>query len=134
MTKLAAKDEVCDAECFNYVITFDICKDVKYFSQLWEGSPPMAPPNPSYCENIQELKKKFFSHASKSDGLELTHLKGRINDLGEALLNERFVFSFRNALEIATYRKLETEYSKWSWSLRKTMLDIENKLYNNIEN
>ncbi len=134
MTKLAAKDEVCDAECFNDVITFDIYKDVKYFSQLWEGSPPMAPPNPSYCENIQELKKTFFSHALKSDGLELTHLKGRINDLWEALLNERFVFSFRNALEIATYRKLETEYSKWSWSLRKTMLDIENKLHNNIEN
>uniref|UniRef100_A0A8C2ANA9 VLIG-type G domain-containing protein n=1 Tax=Cyprinus carpio TaxID=7962 RepID=A0A8C2ANA9_CYPCA len=134
MTKLAAKDEVFDAECFNDVITFDIQKDVKYFAQLWEGSPPMAPPNPSYCENIHELKTTFFSHASKSDGLELTHLKGRINDLWEALLNERFVFSFRNALEIATYRKLETEYSKWSWSLRRTMLDIENKLYINIEN
>ncbi|XP_016150708.1 interferon-induced very large GTPase 1-like [Sinocyclocheilus grahami] len=134
MTKLAAKDEVFDAECFNDVITFDIQKDVKYFAQLWEGSPPMAPPNPSYCENIQELKTTFFSHASKSHGLELTHLKGRINDLWEALLNERFVFSFRNALEIATYRKLETEYSKWSWNLRRTMLDIENKLYNNIEN
>ncbi|XP_016150706.1 interferon-induced very large GTPase 1-like [Sinocyclocheilus grahami] len=134
MTKLAAKDEVFDAECFNDVITFDIQKDVKYFAQLWEGSPPMAPPNPSYCENIQELKKTFFSHASKSYGLELTQLKHRINDLWEALLNERFVFSFKNALEIATYRKLETEYSKWSWSLRRTMLDIENKLYISIEN
>ncbi|CAM4654477.1 unnamed protein product [Leuciscus chuanchicus] len=134
MTKLAAKDEVCDAECFSDVITFDIQKDVKYFAQLWEGSPPMAPPNPSYCENIQELKTTFFSQASKSDGIELTQLKVRINDLWEALLNERFVFSFKNALEIATYRKLETEYSKWSWSLRRTMLEIENKLYNNIEN
>ncbi len=134
MTKLAAKDEVYVAERFSDVITFDIRKDVKYFAQLWEGSPPMAPPNPSYCENIQELKTMFFSHASKSDGLELTYLKSRINDLWEALLNERFVFSFRNSLEIATYRKLETVYSKWSWSLRRTMLDIENKLYNNIEN
>uniref|UniRef100_A0A672MGS0 Zmp:0000000606 n=1 Tax=Sinocyclocheilus grahami TaxID=75366 RepID=A0A672MGS0_SINGR len=134
MTKLAAKDEVCDAECFSDVITFDIRKDVKYFAQLWEGSPPMAPPNPSYCENIQELKTMIFSHPSKSDGFKLTCLKDRIKDLWEALLNERFVFSFRNSLEIATYRKLETEYSKWSWSLRRTMLDIENKLYNNIEN
>ncbi|XP_073700625.1 interferon-induced very large GTPase 1-like [Garra rufa] len=134
MTKIAAKDEVYVAECFSDVITFDIRKDVKYFTPLWEGSPPMAPPNPSYCENIQELKTTFFSHASKSHGLELTHLKVRINDLWEALLNERFVFSFRNSLEIATYRKLETEYSKWSWSLRRTMLDIENNLYNNIEN
>ncbi len=64
MTKLAAKDEVFDAECFNDIITFDVQKDVKYFAQLWEGSPPMAPPNPSYCENIQELKTTFFSHAS----------------------------------------------------------------------
>ncbi|KAK7127090.1 hypothetical protein R3I94_018317 [Phoxinus phoxinus] len=134
MTKLAAKDEVCDAEFFSDVITFDIQKDVKYFAQLWEGSPPMAPPNPSYCENIQELKTIFFTQASKSDGLQLTHLKDRIKDLWEALLNERFVFSFRNSLEIATYRKLETEYSKWSWSLRSAMLEIENKLYNNIEN
>ncbi|KAL0159703.1 hypothetical protein M9458_043428, partial [Cirrhinus mrigala] len=127
MTKLAAKDEVCDAECFSDVINFDIRKDVKYFAQLWEGSPPMAPPNPSYCENIQELKTRLFSHHSKSDGLEMTRLQGCINDLWEALLNERFVFSFRNSLEIATYRKLETEYSK-------TMLDIENKLYISIEN
>ncbi|ROI60074.1 Interferon-induced very large GTPase 1 [Anabarilius grahami] len=134
MTKLAAKDEVYIAECFSDVITFDIRKDVKYFAHLWEGSPPMAPPNPSYCENIQELKTAFFSHASKSNGLELTDLKVCINDLWEALLNERFVFSFRNSLEIATYRKLETEYSKWSWSLRSTMLETENKLYNNIEN
>ncbi|XP_067272351.1 interferon-induced very large GTPase 1 [Pseudorasbora parva] len=134
MTKLAAKDEGCDAECFSDVITFDIQKDIKYFGQLWEGSPPMAPPNPSYCENIQELKTTFFAHALKSEGLELTHLKRRIKDLWEALLNERFVFSFRNSLEIATYRKLETEYSKWSWSLRRTMLETENKLYNNIEN
>ncbi|KAL0159721.1 hypothetical protein M9458_043446, partial [Cirrhinus mrigala] len=127
MTKIAAKDEVYVAECFSDVITFDIRKDVKYFAQLWEGSPPMVPPNPSYCENIQELKTTVFSHALKSDGLKLTHLKSRINDLWEALLNERFVFSFRNSLEIATYRKLETEYSK-------TMLDIENEFYNNIEN
>ncbi|XP_021329209.3 interferon-induced very large GTPase 1 [Danio rerio] len=134
MTKLAAKDEVCDAECFNDIINFDIQEDVKYFAQLWEGSPPMAPPNPSYCENIQELKQAFFGHASKSDGLELMHLKKHIINLWEALLNERFVFSFRNCLEISTYRKLETEYSKWSWSLRKTMLDVENKLHNKIEN
>ncbi|CAK6975180.1 interferon-induced very large GTPase 1-like [Scomber scombrus] len=45
MAKLAAKEEVCDAECFNDIIKFDVQKDVKYFAQLWEGSPPMAPPD-----------------------------------------------------------------------------------------
>ncbi|CAM4675458.1 unnamed protein product [Leuciscus chuanchicus] len=127
MTKLAAKEEICDAEGFSDVIAFDVQKDVKYFAQLWEGSPPMAPPNPNYCENIQELKQTIRTHASKSDGIMLTHLRDRIQDLWEALLNEQFVFSFKNSLEIATYKKLETEYSKWTWSLRSAMLDIENK-------
>ncbi|XDV12281.1 hypothetical protein PO909_000987 [Leuciscus waleckii] len=134
MTKLAAKEEVCDAECFSDVIRFDVQKDVKYFAQLWEGSPPMAPPNPNYCENIQELKEYILSNTAKSNGMMLTHLKDRIKDLWEALLNEQFVFSFRNSLEIAAYRKLETEYSKWSWSLRSAMKETENKLHNQIEN
>ncbi|KAK9978770.1 hypothetical protein ABG768_020509, partial [Culter alburnus] len=134
MTKLAAKDEVCNEEHFSDVIRFDVDNDVKYFAQLWEGSPPMAPPNPNYCENIQELKETIVSHASKSDRMVLKELKDRINDLWEALLNERFVFSFRNSLEISAYRKLETEYSKWSWSLRNAMIEIENKLHNKIEN
>ncbi|CAM4675278.1 unnamed protein product [Leuciscus chuanchicus] len=134
MTKLAAKEEVCEAEGFSDVIEFDVQNDVKYFTQLWEGSPPMAPPNPNYCENIQELKQNILTHASKSDGIMLTHLRDRIQDLWEALLNEQFVFSFKNSLEIATYKKLETEYSKWAWSLRSAMLEIENRLHNKIEN
>ncbi|CAM4675413.1 unnamed protein product [Leuciscus chuanchicus] len=134
MTKLAAKEEVCDAEGFSDVIEFDVQNDVKYFAQLWEGSPPMAPPNPNYCENIQELKQNILTHASKSEGIMLTHLRDRIQDLWEALLNEQFVFSFKNSLEIATYKKLETEYSKWTWSLRSAMLDIENELQTKIEN
>ncbi|KAL0199090.1 hypothetical protein M9458_007630, partial [Cirrhinus mrigala] len=134
MTKLAAKDEVCDVECFSDVIRFDVQNDVKYFAQLWEGSPPMAPPNPDYCENVQELKKIILSHAMKSDGVTLTHLKDRINDLWEALLNEQFVFSFRNSLEISAYRKLETEYSKWSWRLRSVVMETKSKLHNKIEN
>ncbi len=61
MTKLAAEDEVFEAERFSDVIRFDVQKDVVYFAQLWEGSPPMAPPNPSYCENVQNLKKTILS-------------------------------------------------------------------------
>ncbi|XP_067235451.1 interferon-induced very large GTPase 1-like isoform X2 [Chanodichthys erythropterus] len=134
MTKLAAKDEVCDVECFSDVIRFDVQKDVKYFAQLWEGNPPMAPPNPKYCENIQQLKETIVSHASKSHGMMLKNLKDRIKDLWEALLNERFVFSFSNSLEISAYRKLEREYCKWSWSLHRAMMETENKLHNKIEN
>ncbi|XP_062389312.1 interferon-induced very large GTPase 1-like [Sardina pilchardus] len=134
MTKLAAKEEVCDAVCFSDVIAFDIQNDVKYFAQLWEGSPPMAPPNPSYSENIQELKKTILSHSSKSSGFTLNKLKTRIKDLWDALLNEDFVFSFKNTLEITAYRSLEEEYGKWTWILRSEMLTIEDQLLTTINN
>ncbi|XP_048040612.1 interferon-induced very large GTPase 1-like [Megalobrama amblycephala] len=134
MTKLAAKEEDCAAESFSDVITFDVQNDVMYFAQFWEGSPPMAPPNPNYCENIQELKESIMSHASKSHGIMLKELKDRVKDLWEALMNERFIFSFKNSLGISAYRKLETEYNKWSWRLRSAMMETENKLHNQIEN
>ncbi|KAL0149774.1 hypothetical protein M9458_054822, partial [Cirrhinus mrigala] len=134
MTKLTAEEEVCDAECFSDVIRFDVQNDVKYFDQLWEGNPPMAPPNPNYCENIQELKKTIMTHAAKSHGMRLIGLKDHIKDLWEALLNERFIFSFTNSLEISASRKLETEYRKWFWSLRSVMMETVNKLHNKIEN
>ncbi|KAK9980179.1 hypothetical protein ABG768_013562 [Culter alburnus] len=134
MTKLAAKEEDCDTEFFSDVITFDVQTDVKYFAQLWEGSPPMAPPNPDYSRNIQELKDTILSKASTSSGITLSQFKMRIKDLWNALLNESFVFSFKNTLEIAVYRKLETKYSDWTWTLRSAMLSIEDKFYNRIAN
>ncbi|XP_052390095.1 interferon-induced very large GTPase 1 [Carassius gibelio] len=134
MTKLAAKEEDCDKEFFSDVIAFDVQNDVKYFAQLWEGSPPMAPPNPNYSRNIQELKNSILSKASKSNGITLSQFRMRVNDLWNALLNENFVFSFKNTLEIAVYRKLETKYSDWTWSLRSAMMTIEDKFYNRIAN
>ncbi|XP_013764744.1 interferon-induced very large GTPase 1-like [Pundamilia nyererei] len=134
MAKLAAEEEVYSAECFSDVIEFDVQKDVKYCAQLWEGSPPMAPPNPGYSESIQEVKNTILSKASKSDGITLSQFRNTIQDLWSALLNENFIFSFKNTLEIAAYRKLEDQYGNWTWDLRSNMLTIENQLYNRIEN
>ncbi|KAA0718618.1 Interferon-induced very large GTPase 1 [Triplophysa tibetana] len=134
MTRLAAKEENSDTEFFSDVIAFDVHNDVKYFSQLWEGSPPMAPPNPNYSRNIQELKDTILSKCSRSRGLTLSQFKMRIDDLWTALLNENFVFSFKNTLEISVYRRLETKYSDWTWSLRSAMLSTEEKFYNRIAN
>ncbi|XP_076735619.1 interferon-induced very large GTPase 1-like [Maylandia zebra] len=134
MAKLAAKEEVCDADYFGDIIEFNVQKDVKYCAQLWEGSPPMAPPNPGYSESIQEVKNTILSKASESAGMTLSQFKTNIKDLWTALLNESFVFSFKNTLEIAVYRKLEIQYGSWTWTLRENMLTIENQLHNRIEN
>ncbi|XP_035767875.1 uncharacterized protein LOC102786383 [Neolamprologus brichardi] len=96
MTKLAAEEELCDAERFSDVIEFDVQEDVKYCGQLWEGSPPTAAPNPAYSESLQEVKNTILSKASKSAGITLSQLRTKIQDLWNALLSENFVFSFKN--------------------------------------
>ncbi|KAK7880944.1 hypothetical protein WMY93_032398 [Mugilogobius chulae] len=90
MAQLAAKEEECDANSFSDIIEFDVQKDVKYFAQLWEGTPPMAPPNPGYSESVQDLRKFILSKASKSPGVTLSAFRSKVHDLWNALLNENF--------------------------------------------
>ncbi|KAL6483801.1 hypothetical protein MHYP_G00086730 [Metynnis hypsauchen] len=134
MTRLAATQEVCSAEFFTDVIKFNIQTDVHYFAQLWEGNPPMAPPNPRYSENVENLKQAILKAAAGKKCLKLSELKVHIKDLWTAVLSEDFVLSFKNTLEIAAYRRLEVMYGNWTWKLRENMLFIEKKLHNLVEN
>ncbi|KAI4895569.1 hypothetical protein NFI96_004177, partial [Prochilodus magdalenae] len=134
MTRLAASEEVCSAEYFTDVIKFNIQTDVHYFAQLWEGNPPMAPPNPRYSDNVENLKQAVLTAAAGKNCLTLSELKVRIRDLWTAVLSEDFVFSFKNTLEISAYRRLEVMYGNWTWELRENMLFIESKLQNLVEN
>ncbi|RMB94649.1 hypothetical protein DUI87_28884 [Hirundo rustica rustica] len=137
MTVVAAQQEFCDISSFSDVIGFDVKTHIHYFAHLWEGNPPMAPPNPSYSQNVQQLKSKILQAAQKQSQrsiLRLSSLKDRIGDLWNALLNENFVFSFKNSLEIAVYRRLESAFSQWTWKLRSQILDIQMRLDNRIRN
>ncbi|XP_037988002.1 interferon-induced very large GTPase 1-like [Motacilla alba alba] len=137
MAVVAAQQEFCDVSSFSDVIGFDVNTHIHYFAHLWEGNPPMAPPNPTYSQNIQQLKSKIFQSAKKESQrsiLRLSSLKDRIGDLWNALLNENFVFSFKNSLEIAVYRRLESAFSQWTWRLRNHILDVQMRLDNKIRN
>ncbi|RMB94655.1 hypothetical protein DUI87_28890 [Hirundo rustica rustica] len=137
MTMVAAQQEFCDISSFSDVIGFDVNTHIHYFAQLWEGNPPMAPPNPSYSQNVLQLKSKILQAAQKQSQrsiLRLSSLKDRIGDLWNALLNENFVFSFKNSLEIAVYRRLESAFSQWTWKLRSHILDVQMRLDNRIRN
>ncbi|XP_003204620.1 interferon-induced very large GTPase 1 [Meleagris gallopavo] len=137
MTVTAAQQEFCDITCFSDVIRFDVNTHIHYFAHLWEGNPPMAPPNPTYSQNVQELKSKILLAAKKeSPGsvLRLSSLKVRISDLWNALRNENFIFSFKNSVEVAAYKKLETSFSQWTWKLRRHILDLQTQLENKVQN
>ncbi|XP_027761621.1 interferon-induced very large GTPase 1-like [Empidonax traillii] len=137
MTVVAAHQEYCDISSFSDISPFDVNTHVHYFAQLWEGNPPMAPPNPTYSHNVQQLKRKILQAAKEEPQgsiLRLSSLKVRIGDLWNALLNENFVFSFKNSLEIAAYRRLESAFSQWTWRLRSHILEVQMRLDNKIRN
>ncbi|MBN3311966.1 GVIN1 GTPase, partial [Atractosteus spatula] len=137
LSRIAAREEGCIVTGFSDIIQFDVESQVFYFKNLLEGDPPMAPPNPSYSQNVQELKMKLLSVARWQPGVKfpsLSEFKLRIKDLWNALLAENFVFSFRNTLEMLVYSKLEDKYGEWSWKMRKRALEIQNRLSNQINN
>ncbi|XP_051846773.1 interferon-induced very large GTPase 1-like [Antechinus flavipes] len=134
---VAKQEQLSNISHFNDVIRFDVNRHVHYFVHLWEGDPPMAPPNPSYSHNIQDLKRGILLAAKKESRgsiLKVSEMKARIQDLWKALLNENFIFSFRNTREVMAMIKLETMYNQWTWNLRSHVLGLQNQLTNQIQN
>nr|XP_051684014.1 interferon-induced very large GTPase 1-like [Oryctolagus cuniculus] len=138
MAKLAAEQEQCsDINRFSDVIKFDVNTHVYYFAHLWDGNPPMAPPNPHYSHNVHELKSTILTTAkeeSKGNIMKISDVKFRIQDLWRALVSENFIFSFRNTREVMAMSKLETMYNHWTWQLRSHVLNLQNQLRKQIEN
>ncbi|XP_006870368.1 PREDICTED: interferon-induced very large GTPase 1-like [Chrysochloris asiatica] len=138
MAAIAAEQEQCPhVTRFSDVIKFDVSNHLYYFAHLWDGNPPMAPPNPRYSYNVQELKSNILMTAkeeSRGTIMRLSEVKLRVQDLWKALINENFIFSFRNTKEVMAMSKLETMYNHWSWELRSHVLDLQNTLTNQIQN
>ncbi|XP_005351183.1 interferon-induced very large GTPase 1-like [Microtus ochrogaster] len=138
MTALAAEQEECsNITRFSDVIKFDANSHVYYFAHLWDGNPPMAPPNPHYSHNVQELKAGILRTAQQeSTGriMKISDVKFRIQDLWKALVSENFIFSFRNTQEVKAMSNLETKYNEWTWELRSHVLDLQIQLNNRIHN
>ncbi|XP_015865485.1 interferon-induced very large GTPase 1-like isoform X2 [Peromyscus maniculatus bairdii] len=138
MTVLAAEQEECsNITRFSDVIKFDVNSHVYYFAHLWDGNPPMAPPNPCYSHNVQELKTgilRIAQQESRGRIMKISDVKFRVKDLWKALVSENFIFSFRNTQEVIAMSKLETMYNHWTWELRSHVLELQNQLSNQIMN
>lgn len=135
MTLDAAKAEKCaeQYQTFADVIQFDDLRDVHHFPGLWKGDPPMAPVNQGYSERAQNLKchiVNLLEAGARVDDLSLFETK--MGDLWDALLTEKFVFSFKNTLEITAYNSLEAHYNACDWKFQKFMLDWEKRAENDI--
>uniref|UniRef100_G1Q291 VLIG-type G domain-containing protein n=1 Tax=Myotis lucifugus TaxID=59463 RepID=G1Q291_MYOLU len=85
MAATAAEQEQCsDVTRFGDIIKFDVNTDVFYFAHLWDGNPPMAPPNPRYSHNVQDLKRRILMAAkqeSRGSIMKISDVKLRVQDL-----------------------------------------------------
>ena len=125
MIVLATKAEHCEGQYtrFNDVIVFNNKTDVQDFPSLWEGNPPMAPVNPGYCEAAQKLKSKFIEMCKSPDSFcSIDEFETRVTKLWNAVLEENYVFSFKNTRELEAYAAVDGEYSKWSYRLKSFVL------------
>ena len=137
MTKEAAEQTGLQGSFryFSDVITFDYENDVSFFPDLWTGSPPMAHVSEFYSVEAQTLKHyliKGVEQNQRSRNHSLLQLKEHLGELWKAILQENFVFSFKNTYEIAEYTKLEEEYSEWSRSFKKQMDDWERTAHSEL--
>ena len=136
MTTAAATQEHCQAlyKRFSDVIEFSDRRDEWYFPTLWNGTPPMAPRNPLYGERACTLKSGLIDFIEmKGVQYSLSTFQIHIQDLWQAVLNESFVFSFKNTLETTAYKHLDTTFSQWSWTFQHKMLAWDQQAENTIE-
>ena len=137
MTVAAAKVEQCDHHYkqFRDVIHFNDQSDIFHFPSLWKGDPPMAPVNPGYSETAQILKVSFTNLIKTKRECRSTfeEFDFRISNVWLAVLQENFVFSFKNTLEVSAYNELDAQYGKWSWGLQNAMLEWQQKTKTKIE-
>ncbi|XP_062391364.1 interferon-induced very large GTPase 1-like [Sardina pilchardus] len=125
MTRAAAKmEKKVTYTKFTDVMEYDPDKDSYYIPGLWHGTPPMAPVNTGYSENVYELKRSLIGSVQTSDEVKRNNAKDFLKwtvVLWDAVKYEKFIFSFRNSLVADAYTNLCTEYNKWEWSFQKEM-------------
>ena len=135
MVQYAAKQQQVQTKytVFNQVVSFNVEKDVWYFPSLWKGSPPMVPVNPGYSEMSKKLKAALIHFASeKIPKFTILDFKNQMNLLWGAVLDENFVFSFKNMLEMTVYSELDSNLGKWCHELRSEILKLQTTLENTV--
>ena len=136
MTKAAAQLEKCDGRyrSFQDVIQFNDEKNVTSFPALWKGDPPMAPVNPGYSFKACELKESLIvAIQSRKNHINFANFQLRVKKLWAAVLQENFLFNFKNTLEVTAYNELDSKYSQWSWDLKHKMLEWQHQARNQID-
>ena len=130
ITARAAKVEnVANIKCFEDIISYDECRFAYYVPDLWQGQPPMAAVSKLYGEKAKQIRNfiinKKRTNTRQLIPLTITQFIERMGDLWNAILNENFVFSFRNSEEIQVFSRLERVYAQLCCNLKEASLQLE---------
>ncbi len=133
MTKHAAHLEKMDGyKSFNDILEYDPIRDSTYVDSLWQGSPPMAPPNYGYSDKAVKIRTTLLQYIEdiqkdRTIGMErkigrgllsITNFAERLHDLWTAIKLENFIFSFRNSIALGAYSRLKNFYTELVWKIR----------------
>ena len=133
MAKLAAFQENCEDkfERIDDIMSFDENEDVFYIPSLLKGSPPMAPVNPNYGRAVHRVKENIITLMCSKERCQLSvsNFRKRVTNLWNAMLQENFIFSFRNTIEVRAYTSLDRKYFEESVNLMVIgMGELERKI------
>ncbi|XP_068226808.1 interferon-induced very large GTPase 1-like isoform X3 [Palaemon carinicauda] len=121
---------------FRQLINFDYTKNVFYFPDLWKGDPPVAPVNPGYSEGVSRVREMLLKDIipRRAVKVSIQEFSVKLKDLWNGILDQDFVFNFRNSLEIEAYSTLESVLSELQWSLKNAAMKWLNTQKNIVAN
>ena len=97
----------------------------------------MTPVNPQYSKKARCLKNSLIECATGYQMVRLSKFIPYLKGFWKAILQENFIFSFKNTLEMSVYSDLDAQRSKWFWNFRKQMIkcedDFETELHRSKE-
>ena len=133
VTQYSAREVGQNYTSFSDVITYNCEEDEAFFPALWNGKLPMAHVSSEYSEQAQILKHDLMTkYIPKVRASSILEIKARIEGLWKGILQEDFVFSFKDPLEIEAYRIVDVQFSDWSWGFKKEMIEWEKMAQNKL--
>ena len=116
----ARQEQIHDVNCFSQIMSFDCDEDVIFLPDLCNGNPPMANINLKYVETVNDVRNKILFDTCMSSRqksfLSFTDTWQHIKDTWLAILNDNFVFTFRNLLQLKAYSRLEQRVNMQLWN------------------
>ena len=139
MTECAALQENRNTfyKKFADVIEFHPEEEVFYFPGLFEGQPPLNRISAGYSNKAVNLRHCLLNCFSNNEGKvfqTVIEWSNKLKLLWKSVLEEDFVFSYRNALEVTSRFELDHKISSWHSTYIQSLNNWKSESLNQLFN